>query len=283
MPEKFGSFIPPKKDNRRPLTRPDTNTLYQTACEWPDREAELVIRVLLDYGLRCGELTHLRSDWVRKEYHDDKKEEFWVIHIPKYDRCFGGKGDKATSKGNQEGLDLHHTTSQCSECKDRGYKKKVAPMVDGERKSEYGWLTEGQAEEYGFHPKSERSATKVWQFGELEESAETARLLKQFLKSQYKEQWPHMGNAVRSRVDKIVEEADLNLKHRPADVGVTPHALRHTYGCRLVESSVGEGAGMKQMRHQNPDVFRWYADIRDTRTFNALSNAVDESASLLHE
>lgn len=104
-----------------------------------------------------------------------------------------------------------------------------------------------------------------------------------FLENQYKKQWPHTQNPIRRRVKKIAKEADLRLPERPPNVGITPHALRHTYGCRLVEASVGEGVGMKQMRHQNPDVFQWYADVRGVRTFNALSNAVDESASLVHE
>ncbi|MYL67040.1 hypothetical protein [Halorubrum distributum] len=281
--QKFGNYSPPKEDSRRPLTRQDTIKLYQTAREWPDIETELAIRVLLDYGLRIGELVHLRSDWVRKEYHNGKDEEFWLIQIPKFERCYGGKGEKATQQGNQDGLDLHRTSRPCTKCKDRSYKRKVAPKINGERRPDHGWLTEEQAKEYDFHPKSARSADKVWQLGELPETAETARKLKKFVSGQKYEQWPHQSNSARNRLNKVVEEADLALPERPSDTGVVPHALRHTYGCRLVEARVGEGIGMKQMRHQNSDVFEWYAQVRGVRTFNALSNAVDSSASLLHE
>lgn len=246
----------------------------------PNRETELAGRVLLDYGLRVSELAHMRSQWVRKQYHPEKKREFWQITVPKFEYCWGGKGTK--SYKNQEGLNLHETDKPCGKCEDRGWKKKVMPKnEDGERKPENGWLTEEQAKEYDWHPKSARSAGPVWQLGDLEETEETAKLLKDFLKGQKHEQWPHLPGSIRTRVQKIADQADLNLPERPPGVGVTPHALRHTYGCRLVEAGLSEAVGMKQMRHQDSDVFKWYTQLRSVRTINALDRAFDDNLSLL--
>ena len=136
-------------------------------------------------------------------------------------------------------------------------------------------------------PKSRRSATKVWQFPSIEESAGTARLLKEFLSSQKNGQWPHGANAIRNRLNKLVEAAGLDLPDRTGNPDekrlVVPHALRHAYGCRLVKANIGEGAAMKQMRHQNADVFRWYSDVRDARVVSAMADAVSTNDSLLHE
>lgn len=273
----YGSFSPPKQDKRHPLTRQDTEKLYQAACDHPDVETELAVRVLLDYGLRIGELVHLRAHWIDTEYHRQADGEVWRISIPKVEYCWGGTGGEA-GKRNQGGADLHTTDKPCGKCEDRSWEKKVAPK--GEEKN--GWLTWQQAEEYNFAPKSERSATKVWQFPGMSEMGETAQKLKQFLQAQNHNQWPHTENPVRNRLDKLVDGADLALPDR-SQPKVVPHALRHTYGCRLVEMGVGEGAGMKQMRHQNADVFRWYSDVRGTRVVSALADAVSENDSLLHD
>lgn len=270
----YDGYSPPKEDKRHPLTRQDTSSLYKAATEYPDLEAELIVRVLLDYGLRLGELTHSREHWVAKEYNREVGEEIWRIKVPKVDYCWGGKGGHSAA-GNPEGENLHVTNDPCSDCVDRNWGDKIDPDT-GE-----GWLTEQQAEKYDFSPKSPRSATKVWQFPGLDDSGETARKLKQFLNAQHHKQWPHLQGSARNRLDKIVNQADLELPDR-SQPKVVPHALRHTYGCRLVEMGVGEGAAMKQMRHQSPEIFRWYSDVRGTRVVSALNDAVSESDSLLH-
>lgn len=283
MPEKFGSFSVPKEDKRRPLTPKDERKFYQTACEMPNRETELAGRVLLDYGLRVSELGHIRAPWVRKQYHPEKKREFWQIAVPKFEHCWGGKGSKSSYK-NEEGLNLHETSEECGKCQDRNWLNKVRPKNSkGERRPEDGWLTEEQAKEHGWHPKSERSASEVWQLGALEETEETAELLKKFLEGQKHEQWPHLQGSIRTRVQKIADRADLDLPKRPPGVGVVPHALRHTYGCRLVEAGLSEGVGMNQMRHRNSDVFQWYGELRSVRTINALDRAFTEDLSLLED
>lgn len=270
----YDGYSPPKEEKRHPLTRRDTATLYQTACEYPDREIELVVRTLLDFGLRVGELVHIRSHWVEKEYNRQIGGEVWRIRVPKVEYCWGGKGGNVGA-GNPDGQDLHTTNNPCGDCVDRNWEGKIEP------KQGDGWLTWEQAEEYDFSPKRPRSATKVWAFPQIPDAAETASKLKTFLKGQNHEQWPHGQNAVRNRLDKVVERADLDLPDR-SQPKVVPHALRHTYGCRLVEMGVGEGAAMKQMRHQNADIFRWYSDVRGTRVISALNDAVSESDSLLH-
>jgi integrase len=267
----YGNFTPPKESKRHPLTRQDTEKLYQAAVDFPDRETELVVRVMLDFGLRVGELIHCRAHWVDKEYQRATDSEIWRIKVPKVEDCYCGTGD--VGKGNPSGANLHETKKACAECRHREW---------GGKTGDNGWVTERQAEKYDFAPKSERSATKVWQLPGLPESAETARLLKDFLKAHDHKQWPHTGNAVRNRLDHAIETADLDLPDRGRPK-VVPHALRHTYGCRLVECGVGEGAGMKQMRHQSADVFRWYSDVRGTRVVNALADAVSEADSLLHK
>lgn len=279
--QKYGNFRPPKSPKRKPLTRQDSRKLYQTACEWPDKEGELVVRTLLDYGLRIDELAHLREGWVGSEYKREQDSTLWYIQIPKFEQCYGGTGE--AGQANQQGANLHNTDSECRNCRDRGWKKKVRPKIDGERKPEFGWLTEEDAKKYPFHPKTGRSATKVWELPNVPETRETAKELKKFVAAQKHEQWPHGTNAIRSRLYNIADDADLSLPDRPSEAGIVPHALRHTYGCRLVEARLGEGIGMKQMRHTNSDVFEWYADVRNVRVVNALAEATSESDSLLHE
>lgn len=276
----YGQFDPPKEEKRLPLSHADTREFYQTAVEFPDREVELAGRVLVDYGLRLDELCHSRSHWVEKEYNREAEIYEWRIRIPKLERCWGGTGGGAERR-NQGGHDLHNTTQPCTLCVDRGWQAKVAPLDDDdEPQPDKGWLTWDQADEYDFAPKTERSASKVWQLGELEESAETARLLKDFLEQQPHKQWPGGQGTVRRRIDKIVEHADLDFPDRSVEK-VVPHGLRHTYGCRLVEMGINEGIGMKQMRHTDSDVFQWYADVRGTRVQSALRNASSDSDSLL--
>lgn len=283
MPAQFGNFRVPKQDKRRPLSPRDERKFYQTACEMPSRETELVGRVLLDYGLRVSELEHCRASWVRQQHHPEKDRKFWQISIPKFEHCWGGKGSEGT-KGNESGLDLHSTSEPCGKCESRGWKKKVMPKNEhGERKRENGWLTEQQAKEYAWHPKTAKSADVVWQLGELKETETTAELLHDFLKGQKHQQWPHLQGSIRTRVEKIADKADLNLPERPPGVGVVPHALRHTYGCRLVEAGLSEVVGMKQMRHQSSDVFQWYTQLRSVRTINALDRAFKEDMSLLRD
>lgn len=278
----YGQFDPPKEEKRLPLSYKDTREFYQTAVDFPDREVELAGRVLLDYGLRLDELCHSRSHWIREEHNREAETSEWRIRIPKVAYCWGGTGGKAERK-NEGGHDLHNTNQPCSLCVNRGWQAKVAPLDDdGEPQPQNGWVTWEQADEYDFAPKKERSASKVWQLGVLEESAETARLLKDFLEQQPHEQWPHGQQAVRTRIDKIVEHADLDFPDRSVE-RVVPHALRHTYGCRLVEMGISEGIGMKQMRHQDSDVFQWYADVRGTRVQNALREASSEADSLTND
>lgn len=282
----YDGYTPPKEEKRHPLTRQDTRILYRTAAQYPDLETELTVRVLLDYGLRVGELVHLRSHWVKKEWNQELGKEIWRIRVPQVDYCWGGKGGHGAA-GNPDGDNLHMTNNPCTKCVNRSWEGKVKPDD-----SDDGWLTQQQAEEYDFSPKRPRSATKVWQFPQLSGAAETAEKLKKFLEGQNHEQWPHLQNSVRNRLDKVVKQAlpedpddpdgtDLELPDR-SQPKVVPHALRHTYGCRLVEMGVGEGAAMKQMRHQNADVFRWYSDVRGARVVSALNDAVSESDRLLH-
>jgi hypothetical protein len=251
--------------------------LYETACNYPDREAELAVRVLLDFGLRVGELAHSMETWVDTEYKRAANAELWRINIPRVEYCYGGTGGEGGHQ-NEGGVNLHETSAPCSVCVNRSWDEKV----NGKTENQSGWVTEQEAEKYDYAPKKRRSATKVWQFPNIPEMAETAQLLKKFLSAQKHGQWPHGQNAIRNRLDKVVEAADLELPDRVQEK-VVPHALRHTYGCRLVEASIGEGAAMKQMRHQNADVFRWYSDVRDARVVSAMADAVSKNDQLLHE
>lgn len=283
----YGGYSPPKEEKRHPLTRHDTEVMYKEAVQYPDSEVELAVRTLLDYGLRVGELVHARSQWIEKEFNRQLGGKLWRIKVPKVEHCWGGKGGHEEA-GNPSGDNLHVTNNPCGKCVSRSWEGKIAPDGDKDK----GWVTRHQAEKYDFSPKKPRSATKIWQFPGISDSAETAAELKDFLQSQDNEQWPHMHNAVRSRIDKVVERAlpedpqnpdpdDLKLPDR-SQPKIVPHTLRHTYGCRLVEMGLGEGAAMKQMRHQNADVFRWYSDVRGARVVAALNNAVSENDSLLH-
>lgn len=273
----YGSYEPPKQEKRHPLTRGDTRELYKTAIEYPSQEVELIVRTLLDYGLRCGELEHCRAHWIQKEYKRPANQEVWRIKIPRIEYCYSGKGGSAEQQ-NSGGANLHQTSAPCTDCVHRNWGEKV----NGKHENDSGWITEEEAEKYDWSPKKQRSATKVWQFPGIEETAETAQLLKTFLEGQPNEQWPFTQNQIRRRLDKIVEEADLDLPDRSRDK-IVPHGLRHTYGCRLVEMGVGEGSAMKQMRHRNADIFRWYSDVRGTRVVSALNDAATKNDSLLHE
>lgn len=272
--DSYGGYVPPKSEKRHPLSRRDTTELYQAALDYPDLETELTVRVLLDYGLRISELLHSRSHWIASEWSKQLGAELYRIRIPKIEDCWGGTGGDA-GKQNENGVNLHETNSPCTKCVDRSWEGKVDPEKGD------GWLTWDQAEAYDWAPKKPRSATKVWAFPQIPDAQETAKKLQKFLDAQNHNQWPHSGNAVRKRLDRVVEKADLNLPNR-SQPKVVPHALRHTYGCRLVEMGVGEGAAMQQMRHQNADVFRWYSQVRGARVVSALKNAVSESDSLIH-
>lgn len=83
----YGQFNPPKEEKRLPLSYNDTREFYRAAVDYPDREVELVGRVLLDYGLRIGELCHCRAHWVKKEYNREAGEEEWRIRVPKVEYC----------------------------------------------------------------------------------------------------------------------------------------------------------------------------------------------------
>lgn len=277
----FGQYDPPKKKRRYPLSHSDTREFYRASCSFPDRLTELTGRTLVDFGLRMDELCHCRSHWIRKEFSQETETEQWRILIPKTEKCWGGTGGEAGRK-NESGADLHNTNQSCTKCVNRSWQGKIEPLnrETEERDPEKGWLTWDQADKYDFSPKNRKSASKVWQLGGIEESAETARLLKEFLEAQPHKQWPVGQNATRSRIDKICEHADLELRDRQED-RIVPHALRHTYGCRLVEMGVSEGVGMQLMRHSNSDVFQWYSEIRGGRVQAALHKASSESDSLL--
>jgi integrase len=272
----YGNFEPPKKKKRHPLTRHDTERLYQEASEFPDVETELSVRVLMDFGLRVGELTHTRAKWVAKE-NNSQGQEIWRITIPRVEYCWGGTGG-STGHKNPGGADLHNTDDTCTHCTNRTWEEPVNGNPNYE--NDNGWVTEKQAEEYDWTPKKQKSASTVWQFPTLKESAETAQKLKQFLKAQPHEQWPHMEGSVRNRIQKVADRAELDLPNRPNDQ-VVPHSLRHTYGCRLVEMGVNQGIGMEQMRHRNPEVFQWYSQVRGTRVVSALADAASENDALL--
>lgn len=271
----YGGYKPPKEEKRHPLTRRDTTRLYQTAVDYPDLETELCVRVPLDFGLRMGELTHCRAHWIEQEYNREIGGQIYRIRIPKVENCWGGKGG-SIGKGNPEGVNLHETNNPCAKCVNRSWEGKVDPPGQ-----ERGWLTRDQAEKYDYSPKQARSATKVWAFPQIPDANKTAEKLKKFLQAQNHEQWPHTAGAVRTRIDKVADKAELSLPDR-SQPKIVMHALRHTYGCRLVEMGVGEGAAMEQMRHENADVFRWYAQVRGARVVSALNDAVSESDSLLH-
>lgn len=137
----YGSFILPKSENRHPLIRRDTKKLYETACEYPDREVELVGRVFLDYGLRCGELAHNRETWVDTEYKQPGGE-LWRINLPRIEYCHGGNRD--AGKRNSGGANLHETGDPCGSCVDRAWEQKVNGTTEGDP----GWVTEEEAEKY---------------------------------------------------------------------------------------------------------------------------------------
>jgi len=235
-----GDYTPPSKRSKRPLDAEQTDAFYKAAKQMPEIQDELTGRTLLDYGLRLGEFTHLFDRWVGQSRHPQTGEKAWYIQIPMGEICVGGVG--STGEGNKKGANLHETSQPCSNCRSRRY-------------SDKDWVDDEFHQETPFHPKTGNSIGKTWALP-TETCEETAQMLKEFLTPS--RQWPVGQGAVRRSLERIRQRAGLDRK-------VLPHALRHTYGCRLAAAGKNPQAIMAQMRHGNLPMALYYSELRGTR------------------
>lgn len=219
---------------------------YNAACRFDDLVAELAARSLMDFGLRVGELTHLRSNWVQQEPHPKTGDLTWRIQVPPSEVCVGGVGE--TGQGNEQGCNMHLTNEPCWACRTRDFEGK-------------SWVDEQTHEETPFHPKTKAAyQTSTWALP-TNSCQETARLLKEFLSPN--RQWPTLRGAVSDDLSKIRKNADM-------DRDVAPHALRHTYGMRLAAAEKSLNDIMNQMRHDSLAMARYYSNEGGTDTRDAI-------------
>lgn len=244
MARRSERFAPPKRRKKKPLTADQEKPFYQAAQSADDLTTELCGRILMDFGLRVDELVHMKSDWIATEPKPHSDDRIWAIRVPQMARCSGGVGE--TGSQNASGADLHHTSEACYKCRTRTHEKKT-----GKR----GWLTEQQAEEWDFHPKTKNSVGATYSL-ETTSCDEAADLLNSFLEMHG--QFPIGHQSVRNRLSNIAERAEF-------DRDVAPHALRHTYGCRLASGGSSIENIMRQMRHGDRSMAKWYSEIRGVR------------------
>lgn len=245
------SFVAPDRMARKPLSESETDAFYNAACRMDDLVTELCGRTLIDYGLRVAELSHCYPEWISKEEHPETNRLRWGIRIPQGAKCVSGVGP--TGEGNESGANLHETNQPCHKCRTRAYGGK-------------DWVDDEFHQEYPFHPKSERSIDITWALPK-ETCAETADRLKQLLKPD--RQFPINRGAISARLDKIADESGLNRS-------VEPHALRHTYGCRLASAGCELKTIMNQMRHANYEQAEYYSKLRGARARNRLDSQWDD-------
>ena len=255
MYEQPANFNPPKKDKHQPLKSGEDEKFYRAAMSMSNTTTEICGRVLIDFGLRCGELAHTLPDWVGTAHDTETGETKWYIRIPRKAYCTGGVG--AVGRSNPDGADLYETGDSCSVCRHRTHESKVG---DG------GWLDKADAVEYDFHPKTLNSIGRTWALPN-QNCKRTAQKLSNLLDAHGK--FPLSNGSVNRHVAKIAEESDLE-RH------VTPHALRHTYGCRLAGQGVSLNVIMSQMRHGDLSMAQWYTELRGERQREALERDWDE-------
>lgn len=245
-----GDYTPPADEKKHPLDAEQTDEFYQTACEMSELQHELPGRILLDYGLRVDEFVHLCQGWVKRKRHPKTGKRTWCIDVPMGESCWGGNKD--AGQRNEGGADLHETNDPCKECRRRSYKEK-------------DWVDDEYHEENPFHPKSENSFGKTWMLP-TSSAKEATELLNEFLAPS--RQWPVGHNRVRDTIHRIAEESDL-------DRDVKPHALRHTYGCRLAAAGKNPQAMMSQLRHGNLAITMYYSELRGTRVRDQIRSSWD--------
>lgn len=238
--------IGPSNPARKPLSAGQTDTLYKASKSMETIRHELTGRILLDYGLRAGELAHSFPTWIVEKRHPKTGKSGWAVEIPDGAKCYGG--NKSAQQGNKTGADLHNTSDPCSGCVNRSYDDK--DWVDDEFHKETPW-----------HPKTSRSyQMRVWCIPK-KSAEETARLWKNFLKPD--RQWPVTANTVNDDVTRIVDRAnelaEENDDVEEIDRKVHAHALRHTFGCRLAAAGYEPTARMNQLRHSSYEMALYYS------------------------
>lgn len=246
----YRNFTPPSEKAKKPLTAEQTDRFYNAACEMTNLRDELTGRILLDYGLRLAEFTHMHHNWVNLFRHPKTGDMEWCIQIPQGEKCTTGAG--STGMGNPDGKDMHNTEGICYNCRTRSYKEK-------------DWVDDDFHQKYPFHPKTENSIGRTWALPTTS-CEEATELLEGFLKPD--RQWPVGHRAVRRALDKIRKKADLNRD-------VKPHALRHTYGCRLAAAGKNPQAIMSQMRHGDLGMTMYYSELRGTRIRDQIRDGWD--------
>ncbi len=239
----------PDKIARTALNPVQREKFYKSAVDLTpvNLEAALCGRVLMDFGLRVGELSHITESWIKRRKHPKTGNLHWCIDIPKGERCIGGSGSK------EESSNMYHKGQPCFECRNRLYGDK-------------DWVDDEFHEKYPFHPKSRASfRTVIWALPK-DSCRETAQLLKGFLTP--RRQFPVGRKAIANNVARIADDAGIK-RH------VTNHALRHTYGMRLAAAGKTLNDIMNQMRHNSIAMARYYSDEGGTDTLDAIQRSWD--------
>lgn len=241
-------FDPPEKEKYKPLDSDQTQRFVEAAKNHPDTLTEVCGRIFVEIGIRNDVFVHTRPDWVGERRHPETNDYDWYYQIPKYDYCIGGAGP--VGKQNENGANLHSKGEPCSRCRNRSHKGK-------------SWVSDAKAEEYDFHPKTANAVRTQW-FDDG--AADLGRKLNAILEAH--NQIPILDTAVNRRINDIADDAGIDRR-------VTAHALRHTYGCRLMRMGFNEMPICDFMGHADVSMAKWYSEVTGIRKRDTMREKFD--------
>lgn len=179
---------------------------FREAAKSGTPKEELIGLTLLDTGLRCSAMAHMRGSWI------EQQDDVLIIDIPPYERCIVGTSERGS------GGDRTETGEPCWFCETR-------------KSADKDWLPPDHKLPDGgdcWHPKTEAG----WKGRQLPIKETDAQNIIETYFSIY----DCVGgqNSVRSIVKRIAKRAGI---FEPGADGEqdwpTPHDLRDTYGTQL--------------------------------------------------
>lgn len=240
-------FSPPDKQKHQPLDSIETERYYEQAIAVEDPVVQASARTPLVTGLRSDTHAHMRYDWLERLKHPKSREYMWAIRIPRHEICVSG--DPAAAAG--------HTFDQqnipCQNCRTRNYEGK-------------SWITEEEHNAEPFHPKTINSIAIQWI---PEAESDLGDLLDSILAVH--DQYPVTQASIIRHVQQVADAAGI-------DRSVSPHALRHTFGCRLAAMGYDPWQICDLMRHADIGMSKWYCELRGVRKRDVVEENWDENA-----
>lgn len=243
----INKFTPPDKPKHQPLDSIQSQRYYEQAGAVEDPIVQASARTPLITGLRSDCHAHMRYDWLDRLKHPKTGDFMWAIRIPRHEICISG--DPAYAEGHE--FDSRNTP--CGNCRDREFKGKT-------------WITEEIHQQEPFHPKTINSIALQWipkpetDLGELLDSILAVH-----------DQYPVCQGTIIRHVQQVADAAGI-------DRSVSPHALRHTYGCRLASMGYDPWEICDLMRHADISMSKWYCELRGVRKRDVVEEHWDQNA-----